>query len=72
MGPEAGKLLTALQEFISSLIVQSQVGQTQRIEVDLDGKPLPQQYHGLHLLILKQILMSIAVYRTMLWSNLPA
>jgi hypothetical protein len=47
MGPEAGKLLAALQEFISSMIVQSQVGQTQRIEVDLDGKPLPRQYHGL-------------------------
>jgi hypothetical protein len=51
MGPEAGKLLIALQEFVSSMIVQSQVGQPESIEVDLDGKPLPQQYHGLYVLI---------------------
>ncbi|KAF8174375.1 hypothetical protein BJ912DRAFT_1064701 [Pholiota molesta] len=37
MGPEAGKLLAALQEFISSMIVQSQVGQPQRIGVDLEA-----------------------------------
>ncbi|KAF8190153.1 hypothetical protein BJ912DRAFT_1142833 [Pholiota molesta] len=36
MGPEAGKLLIALQEFVSSMIVQSQVGQPESIEVDLD------------------------------------
>ncbi|KAF8190089.1 hypothetical protein BJ912DRAFT_878618, partial [Pholiota molesta] len=36
MGPEAGKLLAALQEFISAMIVQLQVGQTQSIKVELD------------------------------------
>jgi hypothetical protein len=39
---EAGKLVVALQEFISSLIVQSRISQLQKIEVDLKGRALPQ------------------------------
>jgi nitrate reductase NapAB chaperone NapD len=39
---EAGKLVVALQEFISSLIVQSRASQLQKIKVDLKGRALPQ------------------------------